>query len=601
MNAPCDRNYHARTSMLGEISSPSPLRTRDALCALAIFSAALTIRLVFLTQTPDANWPHSANYEGDAIVWTIWAQALGRGEPFEFDLAFRTPAVAWTLHWLGLASGPYVIAKGLWCCLSAATAALLYLTLAQFASRTAGFVAALVSTVSFSALTIATSLNNEAPYAFVTTAIVFGTLVWLHTPRTALRLITIIALGVLHAIALLLRAEHLAIFLLLGVVMAAYALAYTVIPRKTIVVHGVLLIALTAVVLTPWTLRSHHAAVRMNTESPEIPYDSMWPEWSPSAIAAFEALPAYARSGNFAPFGKWIFQEQIRDVNQDAVARYFDETWGFTPEPLPEWPIVSMKGPLDFAIANHPASDGGFSREALADRFDQNPAFSFARPSHARLATHGYEVGLAAIRENPAGWWRLAREKLRRFGDGVTLGMFGDNWPYGAGGRREAVDMTVPPRRAEAWWRLALLTVMIVGCVALMHRNLRALALILGVILMTRLAIVVAFYGYARQAAAIEPVFDALIGLGIATLGAYVVRLWPREIPRALCMLGRLGAVCAAMTIVVIALRAAWSPPRFVARGADPDSRVTRNEELGTGAFEANGDILLEEIPRLDE
>jgi hypothetical protein len=580
---------------LGATASLSPLRTRDALCALCIFLIALAIRLVFLARSPDAAWPHSATYEGDAIVWTVWAQALGRGEPFEFDLAFRTPAVAFLLHWLGLAAGPFFVAKVLWSTVGAATAALLYLTLARCAWRGAGVIAALFSAVSFSALTMATSLNNEVLYAFLLTALLFATLSWLDRPRV----FTILVLGILHGLALLVRAEHLAVVALLALAMAVYSITATLDSRKLVALHGFVFVATIALVLTPWTLRAHHAAVKMNTTSPPIPYDSMWPEWSPSAIAAFEALPAYARSGNFAPFGKWVFQQQAREIDAALVERYFRETWGFTPEPLPTWPIVSMKGPLDFAIANHATADGGFAREALADRFDQNPTFSFARPSHARLATRGYAVGLAAIREHPDGWWRLAREKLRRFGDGVTLGVFATNWPYGAGGRREAVDMVVPARRAEPWWRFFLLTTMIVGCVTLSTRRLRPLALVVGIVLFSRLAIVLAFYGYARQAAAIGPVFDALTGIGIATLGACVVHLWPFELPAKLRTLGRVIAFCAAGILVVIAFRTAWNPPQYVARGADADSRVTRNEALGAGAFEGNGDILLEEIPRL--
>ena len=95
---------------------------------IVVFAIAMTVRVLFLYSTNDHAWPHSALYEGDAPVWARWAQALDRGEAFEFDLPMRTPAVAYALHWLvpGVLAAHFTILKLAWCAMSAATCAMLF-------------------------------------------------------------------------------------------------------------------------------------------------------------------------------------------------------------------------------------------------------------------------------------------------------------------------------------------------------------------------------------------------------------------------------------------------------------------------------------------
>src|SRR5688572_15074483 len=85
----------------------------DGAAALGVFAIALLVRLLFLSGSADRGWPHSVYYEGDAPEWVRWANALDRGERYEFDLPLRSPAVAYLMHWLwpGQAHAPFTTTK----------------------------------------------------------------------------------------------------------------------------------------------------------------------------------------------------------------------------------------------------------------------------------------------------------------------------------------------------------------------------------------------------------------------------------------------------------------------------------------------------------
>src|SRR5687767_6945424 len=113
---------------------------RRALQWAAIVSAvALLVRLLFLLSSPDRNWPHSVYYEGDAPqYWVKWATALEQDKPFEFGLPLRSPAVAYSMHWIPGGSHNFLMMKTLWCVISALTCGLAYLCFAcMFSHRIA--------------------------------------------------------------------------------------------------------------------------------------------------------------------------------------------------------------------------------------------------------------------------------------------------------------------------------------------------------------------------------------------------------------------------------------------------------------------------------
>jgi hypothetical protein len=577
---PEDARSDARTK-----PSENRLGLRDLLAAAAILAIVLVLRLVLLANSPDATWPHSILSEGDAPVWATWAQHLVRGEPFEEDLPFRTPGVAYLLAWLGATDAPFTAAKALWCAMSAATAAATYLVLARFFTRRAGLLAALFLALSFLAGVAATTLNNETPYALLLVLIAGATLAWCRRATVLLSL----ALGAMHAAAMLLRAEHALLVLLCaaGMIVAArrQGLARIAIQSAWIVAAGVL-------VLLPWTLRSNAAVERYNTVCAPIPYDSMWPEWSEDAIAEYERLPAFVRTGNFATLNTFVRRNQLREVDGAAIRRYFDETWSYVPGPLPKWSIVSFKGPLDFALANDPRSDGGFSRAPLADKYDQNPPFSFARPTHAQMLADGYAIGWRKLAEDPAGARALVTEKLLRFTDGATLGLLASNWPYDRTGElvRQPVDLAVPARGSALVWKALVVALLALGTiVALFRRG----GWILVAILLYRLVIVAAFYGYARHAASIAPVLAALAALGVDALLSGTVRI----LPFGTACLGRLflavvGPIVA-IALLVIAFLSVLHPPTWTARTSNADGRIELTPEWGEGAFTSNDRLRL--------
>jgi len=565
------------------------LGLRDLVAAAVIFAIVLVLRLALLANSPDATWPHSILSEGDAPVWATWAQQLVRGEPFEEDLPFRTPGVAYLLAslpaWLGATSAPFTAAKALWCAMSAVTAAATYLVLARFFTRRAGLLAALILALSFLAGVAATTLNNETPYALLLVLIAGATLAWCRRATVLLS----ITLGAMHAAAMLLRAEHALLVVLCagGMIVAARQQGFT-----RIAIQSAWIVATGVLVLLPWTLRSNAAVERYNTVSAPVPYDSMWPEWRDDAIAEYEKLPAFVRTGNFATLNTFVRRNQLREVDAAAIRRYFEETWSYVPGPLPKWSLVSFKGPLDFALANDPRSEGGFSRAPLADKYDQNPPFSFARPTHAELLADGYAIGWRKLSDDPAGARALITEKLLRFTDGATLGLFASNWPYDRTGElvRQPVDLAVPARGSAFVWKALVLALVALGTiVALFRRG----GWILLAILVYRLAIVAAFYGYARHAASIAPILAALAALGIDALLLGFVRV----LPFGTACLGRLSVAIAAPVIaaflLLFALLSALSPPTWTARTANADGRIELTPEWGEGAFTSNDRLRL--------
>lgn len=553
----------------------------DYAIAAAAAAVILALRLLFLFSGPDRAWPHSAIYEGDAPVWARWAAALSSGQEFEFDLPFRTPGVAWLLHLVGLDSAPFTTAKILWCLMSAATGAALHLVVARWFTRRAGIIATVLFAISFGSFALATSLNNETPYALLLVCILGATLAWIERPRAAMA----VALGALHAGALLLRAEHMLLVALL-VAYAAWRMRGAG-PARVASQCG-LLVACMLACCAPWTLRGHAAAHRFNTEPrAEVPYASASPPWTDAAIAAMEALPAYARADNFAFLAEIGRRSGKASIDAPDVARFFNDDWKATPEAVPEWSLITMKGPLDFALANHPTSDGGFSRFGLGDAFGDTPPFSFARPSHARMLLHGYGIGLDSIRADPGRWTGLVGEKLLRFQDGVTVGLFVRDWPHTQYLVRRSVDVAVPLRWDAPLWSALVLALLAAGCVIAWRRD---NGMVLLAVVGYKLAVTIAFYGYARQAVSISPVTLALTALA---LDAACTGLSRRiAIPTAAVSVARIAAGAAVLAAVAFAAYDAWSPPPLMVKSLQVNPAIESKPEWGEGAFETTDKLL---------
>lgn len=550
----------------------------DTRAALALSVAACALRVLFLISIEERGWPHSALYEGDAPVWIEWARALRAGQPFEFDLPVRAPGMAFLIEALGgdLAA-PFTGLKLLSCAMGAATVGLFFVALRAHVSRRAATIAALLLALSFGQLELATSLNNEAPYLLL----VVGALaihVWTRERRSpALAL----GLGVVHGLANLLRSEHVAfVALLLGLeLVRARAELGRTLARAALSAAGLLLVSL------PWILRSHAALERFNTYEPRaVPWEGARPPWSAAARAGLHELPAFCREGLFLMLSDRARRAGARSVERADLDSLLDETFGYRPEPLGAWTLSSAKGRLDLALANELTGDGGFSRAALADAFDEDPPFSFGRPSHLRLWLHGHEVAWRAIREQTGRWIALVGRKLARFGDGLCGGLGAQNLPMGMALSRAPIDLAVARERSLAW-QLAWLVTACVGASIALRRDVGSEWLLW---LAFKLLVTVAFYGYARQGVTAQLALHALVALaldaGLARLPARASRLCTQA---AWLLVGFLGSNAGAQ-----ALEARRFDVRPVA-----GARIVPAQQWGSGGFECQGSIELAPAP----
>ncbi len=242
-----------------------------------------------------------------------------------------------------------------------------------------------------------------------------------------------------------------------------------------------------------------------------------------------------------------------------------EDAFGYVPEPLGSYPFVVATGGLNFALANHSTSTGGFDPAPLAAPPPLSggrgaypaalvtglpPAeLAFTYPGHLRLVNEGYAIGWRWIRSQPRAALELAGRKLAIFWRGATLGQTGWNLPLGSGGLRRAVDLATPEGAWPAAWRLLMLAVVGWGLVlAWRHDGARVWILFL----VSKLAVAVLFYGYARQGATTIPV----IALALAFVGKQCLE-WRSPVSRRLVLA---GLVAAGLLLAAEAARFVASP-----------------------------------------
>jgi hypothetical protein len=202
-------------------------------------------------------------------------------------------------------------------------------------------------------------------------------------------------------------------------------------------------------------------------------------------------------------------------MTRDRLELLFRQEFDYVPEPLSALTFVSSQGPLSFALANHPDSNGGFTKRALDARFATDVYLHLPLPSHLRLYNHGYAVGASYIVEDFGRWLRLVGRKLRRFSGGIAMGFTGLNVPIGRGGVREPVDMATPPAGSGYVWRAVLGAFFVAGVVVAVRARVGGIWFI---VIAYKLVVTILFYGYARQAASILPAFFIFIALGFDAL-----------------------------------------------------------------------------------
>lgn len=549
---------------------------RDAWIAASVFAVALLVRLLFLFTWPDRAWPHSLWYEGDATVWAEWAGALSRGEVFESGLPLRSPAVAYLLHWAGLGGWPvdYTAPKVVWCTASALGCALAYLAFARVASRRAALLGAGYLVFSFASYVQSVSLNGEALYTPLLVLIVLGTHRMLERPGWLMAA----GLGVAHGVAILVRAEHqlLVVVLIAAAGWSAWTRRAERGHLRNAVIRTGALVAVGVCVCLPWSVRGSLAIAEYNRTGPPVRYAASEPAWAPAGRAFLEDLPAFCRAELHEYVSFVARSEGTAEVSEARAREIILRQFGYLPEPLTTPVFVSNQGALAFALANHPEARGGFSKAALDARFNPDPTLNPALPTHLQLLNHGYRVGLGWIIDDPWRWTKNAVAKLGMFAEGATQGLSAANLPLGRAGVRRPVDQFTA--EGEAWravpWRVALACVFITGIWAAARAGRGGLW---AIVIVYKIAVAVLFFGYARQAASILPAFAFFLGLGLdAWLGWAITRV---RIPVSGCWIA--AGIIAAGLLSVDAYRFV-RPVRPQVTGP-----VTDDERWGPGAFVA--------------
>jgi hypothetical protein len=501
-----------------------------------VFAAAFAARLLFIRATPDRAWPHGVFFKGDAGLWIEYARALLAGRPFELDLPIHPPGTAYLIAfvWDGRADTIGGL-KVFWALLGALVVLLVYVAaLRSFGLAVAAFAAAACA-ASTGLLVLSGSLDSETPYLVLAVA----SLCLFEDLRDRPRWTVVAGWSALHGSACLFRVEHALFYaLFLAFVAALWRRGAGDAGR---VLKGVAVsLVFFALPLVPWHGAAWTSIRRFNTEPlADDPSQSVvrrvaeslsWMRWEDAARAERDRLPAFARDAASAFVAATVLHRGGREVRAVDL-RILDEAFGYRPRPLGRAPFVSLYGPLNFALANHPGAQGGFSRAALEDppplvaqpgpyppalvQGLPPPDLSFVYPPHVRLVNEGYALGWGWLRaRGAAGSLAHASRKLRLFWSGASLGFTGFDLPLGLPRLRRAVDLAVPdPGWVPAAWSAALLIACVAGAAAARGRPALYPWLLF---LASKVAVTVAFFGYARQGAAVFPVVAVLAALAAA-------------------------------------------------------------------------------------
>jgi hypothetical protein len=502
--------------------------------ALAVFAGALLSRVLFWLATPDRAWGWTAWFKGDAPVWMEWARAIGIGAPFELGLPIHPPGAAYlvSLLWDGGGTG---FLRFAWIAIGALLPVLVFLAAERSLGLRVAAVAGCWTALSAGMIALSTSINNETPYL----ALAIGAILPMEGLRERPRTGRLALWSAWNGVACLFRVEH-ALFFVLALVWLAAGWARRSGARA--LRPGAAALLFFALPLVPWHLSAWSAIRRFNEEprqltpTEERAVSAVEREleaipWTADALRERDRLPGFSRRTASAFVLATVAHRGGREVGGEDFG-ILDQAFGYRPRPVAGFPFVSSYGPLNFALANNARATGGFDRSPLeeppplAGGPSSYPEFlvrglppadlAFVYPPHLRLFNEGYSVGWKWIRENPGQFARLAAKKLAIFWSGASAGLTGWNLPMGLSGRRPPVDMVSPDGDGAAIaWRIAVLLACVGGIASGVRRRAAVPWLLF---LATKVAVAVAFFGYARQGAVVVPV--------VAVLAAIAVERW---------------------------------------------------------------------------
>lgn len=466
---------------------PPPLVHETRAPRTAAWSAGLILlawvhRLLFLASNQDRAWPFSIFYEGDAGTFFNHAVAIRHGESYDAGLPFHPPLFPWFLAFVqevagvGTTSNPAVNlrVKIILALLGSLPAGLLYALVRPYLGHGVALGAALLAIHHFGLSVVALAPVSESLFL---TLLLGALLVWSrgfdHRPAAPgpgaaeptsfrRRIGRAAVLGSLLGFLALTRAEGILAGVLLIVAMlpgrsgAPEAEAVRHARRRRFATAGVAA-AFLALTLLPWTIRNHL---------------------------------------------------RISEFNRAFAGRLA--------EPLPRFVPVTIYGPLNLALANHPGADGTFSREALPAGA-HGASIDLLDSRHLEFVLHGDRMAWDWVRGHPSEWLALALRKLGVFFDALRLGFTGRDFPGGLTGSRRPVDVFVPDSPAGF---LVTVPLLLAGLVITIRRPGPARSWSLLVLMLTAagMATTVLFFGYARQALLLVPLWLAWIAAAIAAL-----------------------------------------------------------------------------------
>ena len=514
-------------------AAPERDRRSVRLLGLAIFAAALGARLLFWQATPDRAWGWTAYFKGDAPLWLDWARAIELGARFELGLPIHPPGAAYlvALLWNGQASGiPFL--RFAWAAIGALVPLVVFLAAARSFGLSVAAFAGCWTALSSGLLVLSTSINNETPYlALAVASVALTGDLRDRPPRGRLALWSAV-----NGVACLFRVEHVLFWILAFAFLAAGWVRRSGSGAFRWAAASLFFFALP---LVPWHLSAWRAIRRFNTE-PRImtPVEERAVSgverrlagltWTPEALRERDRLPAFLRRTASAFVLATVAHRGRGEVRAEDFA-ILEQAFGYRPRPLDRFPFVSSYGPLNFALANHAGATGGFDRSPLEEPPPLTggaatyPTFliqglppadlTFVYPPHLKLFNEGGSIGWRWIREHPGAFARLGAKKLAIFWSGAASGLTGWNLPMGLSGPRRRVDMVSADADLPAVvWRSAIGIVCLTGIVLAGRRA----ALVPWLLLLaTRLAVTLLFFGYARQGAMAIPIVAILLALAV--------------------------------------------------------------------------------------